>query len=133
MSTGVETVSPDDRMEEISGNFESGGHFHFPVCDKEDGSVVGVISRTDYLRLQHSMTEFGTEEARLSNARLLHSMLVRDIMTHPAVTISPDLSLKEAAAQFRNRNFHCFPVVEDGRLLGMITVMDLLHYAYDEG
>ena len=131
MTRQVDTVSPTDRMEEISARFDGGGHYHFPVIDDDSGEIVGIVSRTDYLRLQHSLTKFKTPEAEQSNARLLHSMLVEDVMTAPVETIAPDATLKEAADHFRNKNYHCFPVVENGKLVGIITVMDLLHHAYD--
>ena len=130
MTKEVHTVSPDDSLEEIKVIFDRGQYYHLPVVEQE--KVIGIISRTDYFRLQDSFTLFKIPEAKASNERIFHSLLVRDVMSKPVMTIGPDHSLEQAVEKFRSRQFHCLPVVDEaGALLGIVTVMDLLHYAYD--
>jgi CBS domain-containing protein len=52
--------------------------------------------------------------------------LVREIMTTPVITVNPDLSVKDLAALFRDRRFGGAPVVEDGKLVGIVTEDDLM-------
>ena len=53
--------------------------------------------------------------------------LARDIMTTPAVTVKPDLSVKDLVALFRDRRIGGAPVVDDdGRLVGIVTEGDLM-------
>jgi len=52
--------------------------------------------------------------------------LVREIMTAPVVTVSPDLSVKDLAALFRDRRIGGAPVVENGKLVGIVTEGDLM-------
>ncbi len=52
--------------------------------------------------------------------------LVREIMTTPVVTVSPDLSVKDLAALFRDRRIGGAPVVQDGKLVGIVTEGDLM-------
>lgn len=52
--------------------------------------------------------------------------LARDIMTTPVVTVDPDLSVKDLAALFRDKHIGGVPVVEDGRLAGIVTEGDLM-------
>jgi CBS domain-containing protein len=53
--------------------------------------------------------------------------LVRDIMTTPIVTVTPDMTVKDLVALFRDRRIGGAPVVdEEGALLGMVTEGDLM-------
>jgi CBS domain-containing protein len=52
---------------------------------------------------------------------------VKDVMTSPVTTISPDTGLKEAAARLRSGGFSALPVVDaHGRLMGVLSEADLL-------
>lgn len=54
-------------------------------------------------------------------------MLIREIMTSPVITVSPDTSIQEVARLMRDRHISGVPVVSaDHRLLGMITEVDLI-------
>jgi CBS domain-containing protein len=50
----------------------------------------------------------------------------RDIMTLDPVTAAPDMSVKEAARLMTERSIGCLPVVEGGRLVGLVTERDLI-------
>jgi CBS domain-containing protein len=53
--------------------------------------------------------------------------LARDIMTSPAVTVTPELAVKDLVALFRDRRIGGAPVVDaDGRLVGIVTEGDLM-------
>src|SRR5512135_2535244 len=52
-------------------------------------------------------------------------MLVRDIMRSPAVTIAPDTRLQDAYRILRENGIRHLPVIEGGRLLGVVTDRDL--------
>jgi predicted transcriptional regulator len=51
---------------------------------------------------------------------------VEDVMTSPAVICSPHTTLREAANLLRGRTIDCLPVVEKGRVAGIVTTTDLL-------
>lgn len=78
-----------------------------PVIRSSDGSLMGIVSRRDIFR--------NFEEDQLSL-----------IMKKNCITIGPDASLAEAAAVFSEKRIHRLPVVEEGRLVGIITPTDLL-------
>ncbi len=54
------------------------------------------------------------------------SHLVEEVMTYSVVTVSPQTSLRDAALQLRRQRFGALPVVENGKLVGIITRSDLL-------
>lgn len=53
---------------------------------------------------------------------------VRDIMTPDVLTLAPDTSIREAAEIFSTERMGGAPVVEHGRLVGMLTAQDLLDF-----
>lgn len=55
-------------------------------------------------------------------------MNANDIMTHPVVTIAPDTVLADAAALLAQHHISGLPVVEDGRVVGLVSESDLLHH-----
>jgi CBS domain-containing protein len=54
-------------------------------------------------------------------------MKARDIMTSPAISVGPDATVGEIAALLFERRISAVPVVEDGRLVGIVSEADLLH------
>jgi len=56
----------------------------------------------------------------------LQSVRVKEIMTYPVVTISPDTSVAAAAEMIITKGIGCLPVVDGTRLVGMVTKTDLL-------
>ncbi|TXB66325.1 CBS domain-containing protein [Phaeodactylibacter luteus] len=128
MSTPVITVSPSDTMDEVQAIFRKNNIHHIPVVEQE--KVVGIISQSDYLRLQHGFTLFKTRHSETYNDAIMRSLLVGEVMTRQVATLAPDDSLEMAAGFFRENLFHALPVVDKGRLIGILTTYDMLTYAY---
>jgi CBS domain-containing protein len=51
---------------------------------------------------------------------------VADLMTAPAVTVEPSMTVRQAANVMRGRSIGCLVVVESGHAVGIVTVSDLL-------
>ncbi len=88
-----------------------------PVVDRS-GAVIGVISQTDIVRLRAgSMPTSGW-----------HGLLVGDLMTHPAITVSASASLQEAARLMTEHRVHRLVVVAepDGGPVGVISESDVM-------
>lgn len=80
----------------------------------EGGQPVGVVSERDIVKCLH---ERGAE---ILKAR------AEDIMTSPVVTVSPDESVVGAMAVVTKRRIRHLPVIEHGRLLGIVSIGDLV-------
>jgi predicted transcriptional regulator len=88
-----------------------------PVVDR-DCVMVGVISQTDVVRLRAgSMPTSGW-----------HGLLVRDLMTHPAITVPASASLKDAARLMSDHRIHRLVVVaaNDAIPIGVISESDIV-------
>lgn len=131
MTTKVIALHPEDTMDKVKNIFERNTIHHIPIVDH--GRVVGIISKTDYLKLLHGFTLFKTTKSESYNAAILRSLLVREVMTKQVAKLNPDDSLETAVGFFRENLFHALPVVNDeGELVGIVTTYDLLNYAYSE-
>ena len=81
------------------------------VCN--EGKLVGIFTERDVLRL-------AGEGSPLNEVR------IADVMTTEVTTVTADVSVTDAAALMGERRIRHLPVVEDGRLLGMIGIRDVL-------
>ena len=78
------------------------------------GMVVGIISERDYARKVILKGRFSKDTA------------VKDIMTKATVTVLPSQSLEECMALMTEKRLRHLPVIEDGKLLGIISIGDIV-------
>jgi CBS domain-containing protein len=118
MTSDVVSISPDaqvSRAVELLADAHVSG---LAVIDHHE-RLIGVVSTTDLLNAE---AEAGDDAAR---NRLWSVATVRDIMTARALTVSPDLELREAALQMDYGDVHRLFVEADGRLIGVISRSDI--------
>ncbi len=122
MTTNPFTVSPDNTVPEAIAIMNAHKVRHLPVV--EHGRVVGVLASSDVAAASPSKaTSFSAGEITY----LLNKLKVAKVMTPRPVTITPDELLEEAAVAMRTHKIEMLPVVvEDGRLVGVITESAIL-------
>lgn len=124
MTKRVTTLEQGETLDIADGIMCMGRIRHLPVVDGT--KVVGVMSQRDLLRRAlGAALAFGTREPN----KLMRSLDVRDVMTTPAVTIDPGAAVQEAARTMVEKKIGCLPVVEEGKLVGILTETDVLRYA----
>jgi CBS domain-containing protein len=84
------------------------------------GSLLGIISERDYAR-----------KVILKN-RSSHDTPVGDIMSSPPVTVTPDDTVHHCMELMTNGRFRHLPVVESGRVVGMLSIGDLVKAVIEE-
>ncbi len=130
MTTKVISLSPKDVMTEVDRIFRQNNIHHIPVTDAE-GKVVGIVSKTDFFKVQHGLTLFKAQNLEVLNESMLRSLLVEDVMTSKVVTLQADDMLSVALGIFKENLFHAIPIVNDRQqLVGIISTQDLLNYAF---
>jgi CBS domain-containing protein len=118
MTTGVVTVRPDTTYRELAAMFRQHRVSGFPVT-AEDGKVIGVVSESDLIALAGGRHHCGH--------RTGGQAIAGDLMTHPAVTTSPDDMVQTAARVMHSHRLQRLPVVDrDGRLEGIVSRSDVL-------
>ena len=117
--THVETVKPDTTLYKVVWDLKARGIGALVVS--EDGtSVLGLVSERDIVR---GLTEHG--------ARLL-ALPVSELMCSPAVTCTPGESITAVMARMTRHRVRHLPVVDGGRLCGIVSIGDIVKHRLDE-
>lgn len=121
MSRKVVSISSDDTLDTVREIMELGSVRHLPVVRR--GGLVGVVSQRDLLKASlSSVMGLPAEEQR----RFLEGVSIGSVMSTPAVSVGPETGVREAAQLMSDRKIGCLPVVDAGRLVGIVTETDLL-------
>jgi CBS domain-containing protein len=134
MARDVVTVRPETMVKEIAALMAKHRISGIPVVD-EAGALVGILSETDLLH----RAETGTERRRkwwlgafIDSDQLAreyaasHARKASDIMTRKVITVDAGMELGEVADLLQKRKLKRVPVVDGGRLVGIITRGDLV-------
>jgi CBS domain-containing protein len=131
MTTGVVAVRADTPYREMAAMVREHRVSGFPVVD-DAGKVIGVVSETDLLAVAAADPDPGPSPAPRSwRPHRKHittgQATAGDLMTHPAVTVSPDELVKSAARLMYSLKLQRLPVVDrDGQLAGIVSRSDVL-------
>lgn len=117
MSHDVIAVDPDMTVQELAAFLTDRQITGAPVIDP-GGRLVGVVSETDIA------------EADLEQAG---AQLVREIMTPTAYTVPHDTTASEVARTMVTGRIHRLLVTRQGRVVGILTTLDVLKALYDDG
>jgi acetoin utilization protein AcuB len=124
MSRGVVTVGPSDSCQEAVARMHQARVRHLPVVNRE-GGLVGVVTDRDLRHHLFSPRVF-KELGATSLDILLKAVPVAEIMSTPVVSVDADEELGEAARAMLEDKVGSLPVVERGRVVGILTETDLL-------
>ena len=139
MDTDTPTVYPEDTVETVLRVLRENELPGVPVV-KAGGRCVGIITEADLimggeeadLHLPHYFELFGgvvfLESTKKFEERLRKAIawLAQDVMTPDPVTIEPDATVGAAAREIARHKHNRLPVVEHGRLVGVVTRIDVL-------
>jgi CBS domain-containing protein len=139
MDASPASVAVDASVQDVVGTLRENELPGVPVVDGE-GRLVGIVTEADLvlpddqgdLHIPHYINLFGGTvfleplgrfERRLRKA---FASSAADMMTRDPDTVSPDTTVREAARLVHESGHNRLPVVEDGRLVGVVTRVDLL-------
>lgn len=121
MSLNPVTIGPDANVVEASELMKREKVHRLPVLDRNK-KLVGVISEKDILYASPSpASSLSIHEM----AYLLSQLTVKKLMRKDPVTISKDVPVEEAARIMVDQDLSCLPVVEDDKLVGIVSKSDL--------
>jgi acetoin utilization protein AcuB len=115
------SVSPSDTLRVVLERMRQRGCRRLPVV--EGGRLVGIVSDRDVRLALNS--PFILRERREDDL-LLERVVVAECMTPDPVTLPPDASVLDAARLIHERKFGGIPIVDAGKLVGIVTETDLL-------
>jgi len=149
MSTQLRTIDPEMSLPDLERAIINDRLTGFPVV--EDGRLVGIVGRTDIMRqltveqtLAEVMSDFyrdgfgdvADQQATLTRigeqvgGRMEH-LRVKDVMVRNVLTVAPTQTLAEVARTLVDNNIHRVPVVDGDKLVGIITITDLVRLYVD--
>ena len=139
MDSSPVTVAPGASVEDVVATMRKHELPGLPVVDA-NGQLVGIVTEADLvlpddqgdLHIPHYINLFGGTvfleslhrfEGRLRKA---FAATAEDMMTRHPDTVGPDTSVREAARLIHESGHNRLPVVEEGRLVGVVTRIDVL-------
>jgi len=118
------TVFEDDNLQFAEDIMQWRFIRHIPVVN-ESQRLVGLITHRDLLRASLSSL---TNQSRVLQKKSNLGTPVKKIMRNQVLSISPHVSIREAAEIMLENKFGCLPVVKRGRVCGIITEADFVKY-----
>lgn len=117
------TLGPDNNLRDAAELMHEHHVRHVPVVSG-DGAVIGMVSHRDVLsasdsKILHDEGDVGKEGYVALSA----------VMTTPVQTVTENADLKSVAMHLRRQRLGCMPVVEDGKLVGIISDSDFVEVA----
>jgi CBS domain-containing membrane protein len=124
MSAVVETLSVGDNLAAARRQLERGHIRHLPVVDGDE-RVIGLITHRRILEAWVSHGHPNRERV----GDVAKDVPIEMLMEKNVRTVSPEMPAAEAAALLEGHKFGCLPVVEHGKLVGIITEADFVRFA----
>ena len=117
----VATLDVNDELSLANDIMRLGRIRHLPVVDGHH--LVGIISERDLFRSSLAQAlGYGTRDTR----EMMKNLRIKDIMVAQVITVTPETSLRDAVKIMVDHKIGCLPVVEQDRLVGLITETDIL-------
>jgi CBS domain-containing protein len=111
MTVRVVTVRPEETVQLAIARMNEENVGAVAVCEGQ--KLVGIFTERDVLRLAGEGSQFG-------------ELKMRDVMTTRVLTLTPDVEIIDAARLMRQKKIRHVPVVEDGNVLGIVGIRDVM-------
>ncbi|UCH37209.1 MAG: CBS domain-containing protein [Candidatus Bathyarchaeota archaeon] len=115
MTTAVKTVRIDTSVRDAVRKMNK--FFIGSILIVDEKRLVGILTERDILR---RIVEQGTDASIIR---------VKDIMSSPVITVHPETNIEDAAQLMTQKQIKKLPVMEEGKLVGVVTSMDLMQAA----
>jgi len=117
MQTEIRTIAPDATARTALGVMSDSGMSCLIVEPGDPSQGIGILTQKDLVAAVFDRYD-GLDNARVS-----------ELMTSPSVTIPPDFTIGTSVAMMRNTGIRRVPVVEDGKLVGIVSLTDVFRRA----
>ncbi|HEY8492260.1 MAG TPA: CBS domain-containing protein [Myxococcota bacterium] len=120
MTREVVTLAPEATIAEAEERFARHDYDALPVL-APDGSLLGIVSKLDVLRAYHF-----TPETLVPRYEEIRQRPVRTVMSTQPLTVAPDTPLSRVLETLVATHVKSVPVVQDGRLVGIVSRSDVV-------
>jgi CBS domain-containing protein len=115
----VVSVNPDDTIHQVAMTLAQHRIGAVLISDAQ-GQMLGIISERDIVR---GMAAQGTGTTKL---------LARHLMTHDVITVTPETKVNDVMGVMTDRRIRHLPVMQGGKVIGMISIGDLVKARIEE-
>lgn len=123
MTKNLVTANVTDSLRHISTLLKENNIRHLPIVSGR--SLVGIISKTDILRLSFADIYEGQDNV---DETVFEMLRTEQVMVHNPSTVDVHDTVKEVADMMSKVEFHALPVLEEGKIVGIISTTDLIKY-----
>jgi CBS domain-containing protein len=128
MTKKVVTLNYNDELETAERLFKKHHIRHIPVVRGD--KVIGMLSYTDLLRI--SFADAVDEDEDSVDAVVYNMFTIEQVMAKKLISVSSITTIKDVAELLAKKEFHALPVVDDDKLVGIVTTTDLINYLIDQ-
>lgn len=123
MTKNIMKLSLSDKLSTAEAMFKKNHIRHLPVV--HDERIVGMLSYNDLLRISFADAVNDEEDVETT---VYEMFSIEQVMTKKVVSIDSSTTVKEAGSLFLQHDFHALPVVDDDRLVGIVTTTDVIRF-----
>jgi len=124
MTENVVCISPDQYLLDVKHIYEKKKwHHHIPVIENEE--LVGMVSLIDFM--------YNISGAGINDDNIIYKELkVKDIMTQKPFYLTTNATIEDVAKVLAEGYYHAVPVLEDNRIVGIVSTADIIKFFLDE-
>ena len=124
MTKNVITLNTSDTLETAERLFKQNHIRHIPVVSGK--SIKGMLSLTDLLRISFADAVDETED--YVDTIVYNMFTIEQVMAKNLISVTSKTTIKEVAEILSKKEFHAIPVVDNNKLVGIVTTTDLINY-----
>ncbi|WP_055442387.1 CBS domain-containing protein [Lacinutrix himadriensis] len=128
MTRDVITLNHTDDLDVAEKLFKKNNIRHIPVVSGE--KIIGMLSYTDLLRI--SFADAIDEDENDVDTVVYNMFTIEQVMAKNLTSITSNTTIKEVAEILAEKEFHALPVVDNDKLIGIVTTTDLINYLIEQ-
>lgn len=126
MSDNIETVNHTNSVTEVNNLINEKGFHHLPVVSGD--KLIGMISKTDIERI----TFISDYSGGSVSTEVYPGLTIEQIMTKDVKSVQKDDTILSAAQILAENEFHALPVLDQEKIVGIVTTTDMMKYMLEE-
>ena len=126
MTVSPVVANPSNKFSQVLRLFTEFPVHHLPIVD-DDNKLIGIISTNDLPKVFLALAN-KPEPVPMSLNLIDNEIKITDLMTPNPITISSSDSISKAAEIFASKRFMALPVVDNGTLIGIVSLKDVIGY-----
>ncbi|WP_298758631.1 CBS domain-containing protein [uncultured Psychroserpens sp.] len=128
MTKDIITLNLTDNLETAELLFKKNNIRHIPVVSGD--KIIGILSYTDLLRI--SFADAVDEDEQDVDTVVYNMFTIEQVMAKNVVSVGSNSTIKDVAEMLAKKEFHALPVVDNNKLVGIVTTTDLINFLIEQ-